>query len=118
MSALERDPDLTAFVEESARELGAPGASIGVLTDGRALAATVGVTSTRDPLPIDDDTLFMIGSTTKTFTATALMTFVDRGEVALEDRVADHLPGFRLQDAKAAEDLTILQLLKDRKSVV
>lgn len=108
---LERDAELTALVEDTASELSTPGVCVGVLADGRALVAPVGVTSTADPLAVDEDTLFMIGSTSKTFTATAVMALVDQGALALEDRVVDHLPGLRLQDERVAETVTVEQLL-------
>lgn len=107
----ERDPELLQLVERLAREHGVPGASVGVLLPGRALVTTVGVTSTADPLPVDEDTLFMVGSTSKTFTATAVMALVDRGAIALQDRVVDHLPGFRLADDDVAQSVTIGHLL-------
>jgi CubicO group peptidase (beta-lactamase class C family) len=37
------------------------------------------VTSVENPLPVDEGTLFQLGSTTKTFTATALLRLVDQG---------------------------------------
>lgn len=108
---LEEDPDLTDFVETAAKELGVPGAAVGVLLSDRALTATVGVTSTADPLPVDADTLFMIGSTTKTMTATALMALADRERVRLHDRVIEHLPDLRLPDPQAQATVSVLQLL-------
>lgn len=44
----------------------------------------------------DADTLFQIGSVTKTFTATLLAEAVDRGEVKLDTPVAKLLPGFTI----------------------
>jgi CubicO group peptidase (beta-lactamase class C family) len=44
----------------------------------------------------DADTLFQIGSVTKTFTATLLADAVDRSEVKLGTPVADLLPGFTI----------------------
>jgi CubicO group peptidase (beta-lactamase class C family) len=108
---LQHDPDLTAFVEQTARELSTPGVGVGVLVDGRAFVAAVGVTSVANPLPVDQDTLFMIGSTSKTFTATALMALVDHGALTLKDRVIDHLPAFRLQDEEVAATVTVGHLL-------
>jgi CubicO group peptidase (beta-lactamase class C family) len=109
--SLERDDDLSALVQDLAGELGIPGASVGLLVDGRRIAASVGVTSTKDPLPVDGDTLFMIGSTSKTFTATAVMALCDQGRLSLKDRVIDHVPGLRLQDAEVAEAVTVGHLL-------
>ena len=105
------DAELTALVASLAEEFGTPGISAGVVVDGRTTTATVGVTSTLDPLPVDDDTLFAIGSTSKTFTATAVMALVDAGRVALTDRVVDHLPGFTLQDEHVAKSVTVGHLL-------
>jgi CubicO group peptidase (beta-lactamase class C family) len=105
------DPGLSALVEELAAELTIPGVSVGVLADGKQLVATAGVTSTKDPLPVDEDTLFMIGSTSKTFTATALMALVDKGVLTLKDRVIDHLPSLTLKDPEVAQAVTIGHLL-------
>src|SRR6185437_4701328 len=44
----------------------------------------------------DADTLFQIGSVTKTFTATLLADAVEKGEVKLDTAVADLLPGFTI----------------------
>jgi CubicO group peptidase (beta-lactamase class C family) len=44
----------------------------------------------------DADTLFQIGSVTKTFTATLLAEAVERGAVKLDTPVADLLPGFTI----------------------
>jgi CubicO group peptidase (beta-lactamase class C family) len=44
--------------------------------------------------PLKPDALFLVASITKPVTATALMLLVERGLVALEDRVADYVPRF------------------------
>lgn len=111
MLDLERDDELAAFVSAKAREHRVPGLSVGVIHDGHTFAVTHGVTSTRDPLDVDADTLFMIGSTTKTLTGTALMRLVDDGRLTLKDRVIDHLPDFRVADPKATHTVTVGQLL-------
>lgn len=108
---IERDDALTELVAHIAQEHTTPGLAVGVLVDGRALVATAGVTSTTDPLPVDDTTLFMVGSTSKTFTATALMALVDRGAVSLQDPVAAHVPALRLQDPDVAATVTVRRLL-------
>src|SRR4051794_41020187 len=43
-------------------------------------------------LAVDGDTLFEIGSVTKTFTAVLLQDMVERGELGLDDPAATHLP--------------------------
>lgn len=88
-----------------------PGAVAGVVLGARDLVAAAGVTSVDDPLPVTDTTLFMVGSTTKTFTATTLMNLVEQRRVSLDDRVVDHLPKFRLRDRAATRALTVRHLI-------
>jgi CubicO group peptidase (beta-lactamase class C family) len=111
MQPLGQHPGLTALVEAQAAEHGIPGLAVAVLHGGATHVATLGVTSVDDPLPVDLDTLFMIGSTTKTLTGTAVMRLVDEGAVALADRVVDHLPDFALADRELTRRVTVGQLL-------
>ena len=67
------DEALAWFVKETAEGLGVTGAAVGVWADGREVFASHGVTSVENPLPVRPDTLFLIASVTKTFTATAVM---------------------------------------------
>ena len=50
-----------------------PGMVLGVIVEGEALTAALGVNSTAHPLEVTETTLFQIGSTTKMVTATALV---------------------------------------------
>lgn len=103
--------ELREAVSTLADELQVPGVAVGLLDGGAEHYAFHGVTSVENPLPIDERTLFLCGSTTKTFTATALILLVDEGRLALDDRVRKHLPDFRVADESAAESVTVLQLL-------
>jgi CubicO group peptidase (beta-lactamase class C family) len=98
-------------VSSLADELKVPGVAVGLLQDGEEHYAFHGVTSVDNPLSVDERTLFLCGSTTKTFTATALMLLVDEGRLDLEDPVRAHLPDFRVEDEDAARTVTVLQLL-------
>src|SRR5215204_2959097 len=49
-----------------------PGVAIGVIAGAQEHATGFGVTNIDHPLPVDTNTLFQIGSTTKTVTGTAL----------------------------------------------
>lgn len=108
---LDVDSELAEVLREHCERLSVPGASAGVLAGGRLLTASYGVTDVEHPVPVDADTLFLIGSTTKTLTATALMTLVQEGRLGLDDRVVDHLPELVLQDEQARRTVTVGQLL-------
>jgi CubicO group peptidase (beta-lactamase class C family) len=110
MTLLE-DAELTELVTAECERLSVPGCAVGVVVGARTYAAFCGVTDVDHPRPVDADTLFMIGSTTKTLTATAVMTLVQEGRLSLDDRVVEHLPELSLQDEQAREQVTVGQLL-------
>ncbi|MFD9036709.1 serine hydrolase domain-containing protein, partial [Streptomyces sp. NPDC059567] len=103
--------ELTEFVARTATKFDIPGVTVGVWADGRETFASHGVTSLDNPLPVDEDTLFLLGSTTKTFTATALMRLVADGRVELDAPVRRYVPELVLADEKAAAEITVLNLL-------
>jgi CubicO group peptidase (beta-lactamase class C family) len=72
---------LSEFVAATATRFGIPGVAVGVWADGREAYACHGVTSVDNPLPVDPDTLYVLGSVTKTYTATALLRLVADGRV-------------------------------------
>lgn len=102
---------LREFVGATATEFGIPGAAVGVWVDGREVYAHHGVTSVDHPLPVDERTLFVLGSVTKTYTATALMRLVAEGRVALDAPVRRYVPELVLTDERAAARITVLNLL-------
>jgi CubicO group peptidase (beta-lactamase class C family) len=88
-----------------------PGVAIGVIADGTEHAAGFGVTNLDHPLPVDPDTLFQIGSTTKTFTGTTVMRLVEQGTLDLEAPVRTYLPDFRVADAGVSEAARLRHLV-------
>ncbi|WP_152360257.1 serine hydrolase domain-containing protein [Microlunatus speluncae] len=98
-------------VAEAARELGVPGVAVGIDHGGEREIVTYGVTSVDHGQPVDEATLFQIGSTAKTFTATAIMVLVEQGRVELDQPVRRYVPELRLQDHGTAETLTVGHLL-------
>ncbi len=102
---------LSDFVERTADKFKIPGVAAGVLVGGKETFACHGVTSIENPLPVDPDTLFGLGSVSKTFTATALMRLVAEGKVELEAPVRRYVPELRLADERTAAEVTVLNLL-------
>ncbi len=102
---------LSEFVETTATEFGIPGVAVGAWVNGREVHACHGVTSIENPLPVDPDTLFGLGSVSKTFTATAMMRLVADGRVELDAPVRRYVPELRLADEQTAAQVTVLTLL-------
>lgn len=92
---LERD--LLGRVVTAQRSWRSPGVSVGVVRDGHLVwSAHVGSARVGSgPVPATDDTQFMIGSVTKTFTALAVMSLRDEGRLSLDDTLETYVPGTR-----------------------
>jgi CubicO group peptidase (beta-lactamase class C family) len=88
-----------------------PGAAVAVWAGGQEYVNGYGVTNIDHPLPVDGDTVFRIGSTTKTFTGTAIMRLVDQGDVDLDAPVRRYIPDFAVADPAASAAVTVRQLL-------
>jgi CubicO group peptidase (beta-lactamase class C family) len=101
---------LDQFVQDAMKRYHVPGVAVGVWHQGREHTAGFGVTNVDHPLPVDAETLFQIGSTTKTFTATTMMRLADMGKVGLDAPVRTYLPEFRLRDESVAERATVADL--------
>jgi CubicO group peptidase (beta-lactamase class C family) len=103
--------ELEEKVGELMEALHVPGVAVGVLHGRQELVSTFGVTNLDHPLPVTDETLFQIGSTTKTFTGTALMRKVDDGSLDLDAPLQSYLPEFALANDEWAERVTPRHLL-------
>ena len=66
---------------------------------------------------VDADTIFQLGSVGKAFTTAALAVLVDRGEIAWDDRVIDHMPWFQMYDPWVTREMTIRDLLVHRSGL-
>jgi CubicO group peptidase (beta-lactamase class C family) len=105
------EKQLQTRVSEGAEQLEVPGVSVGVYLEGEEQYAFHGVTSLENPLPVDEKTIFQFGSTGKTYTATAIMRLVERGDVDLNASVRTYVPELKLKDEDVARDVTVLHLL-------
>ncbi|HTP06943.1 MAG TPA: serine hydrolase domain-containing protein [Anaerolineae bacterium] len=103
--------NLSAEITRGMQRLPIPGLAVGVWHAGIEQAAGFGVTSVENPLPVTPDTLFQVGSISKTFTATALMMLREAGKVDLDTPLRTYLPNFRLSDEDVAARATIKHLL-------
>ncbi|MFI7234883.1 serine hydrolase domain-containing protein [Streptomyces cyaneofuscatus] len=102
---------LAAFVAKTAEAYGLPGAAVGIWAAGQETYACHGVTSVDHALPVDEQTLFLLGSVSKTYTATALMRLAANGQVDLDAPVRRYVPELVLPDEQATAEITVFQLL-------
>ena len=69
----------------------AAGGQVAFLQGDEVMSAAAGGANLTGNLPVVDETLFQIGSTTKVYNAVLLMQLVEEGEVDLDTPVAEYL---------------------------
>ena len=107
--------DLDAYTSKAVADWKVPGLAIAVVKDGRIVFAKgYGVRELGKATPVDTQTLFAIGSTTKAMTAASIGMLVDEGKLNWDDRVTKILPGFQLADPYVTRELTVRDLLTHR----
>ncbi|NLS92466.1 MAG: beta-lactamase family protein [Planctomycetaceae bacterium] len=90
-----------------------PGFVVGIVLDQDLIYAKgFGYADIEKKRPMTTDTLFRIGSQSKTFTAIAVLQLLEQGKLSLDDPVKEHLPNFSVAgDEVASEEITIFHLL-------
>src|SRR5437879_13160518 len=88
-----------------------PGVAVGVFYQDQEYVRGYGVTNVDYPQPVDGDTLFRMGSITKTFTGTTDMRPVEQDLLNLDAPVRTYLPHLRLADEPVAAQVTLRQCI-------
>jgi len=110
--------DLDSYVATSMKTFDVPGMAVAIVKDGKVVVAKgYGVRKLGDPAPVDDHTMFGIGSNTKAFTTAALARLVDAGKLSWDDPVYQRLPGFVMYDPYVSHEMTIRDLLTHRSGM-
>jgi CubicO group peptidase (beta-lactamase class C family) len=116
--AQEPFPGLDAYVSKAAQTWKVPGLSVAIVhNDSVIYAKGFGTLSAIDHTPVNDQTLFEIGSTTKAFTSTLAAMLVTDGKLRWTDRLSVYLPDFRLNDPAANEGVTIRDALSHQAGI-
>lgn len=106
------------FVTSVMAEWKVPGLAIAVIKDGEiVLSKGYGYRDAERQLPVTPQTLFAIGSISKSFTATVLGTLADEGRIDWDEPVRSYLPGFQLYDPVASEQMTPRDLITHRSGL-
>src|SRR4029077_3368810 len=117
-SSVTPPPDLDSYVANAMKTFEVPGIALALVKDGKIVATKgYGVRKLGDPTPVDEHTMFGIGSHTKAFTTAALATLVDAGKLFWDDPVYQRLPGFVMYDPYVSHEMTIRDLITHRSGM-
>ena len=106
---------LDNYVTRALTDWQIPGIAVCVVKDGKVVVMKgYGVKDYDTKEKVDENTLFMIGSNTKAFTATALAMLDAEKKLSLDDKVTKWIPEFKLDNKAAGEQAIIRDLLCHR----
>ncbi|MEU4091253.1 serine hydrolase domain-containing protein [Streptomyces sp. NPDC026673] len=104
---------LDRAVQDTLKKTGAPGVVVGLWAPGKgSYVRAFGVADRKSKARMSPDLYLRIGSETKTFTVTALLTLVDRKKVGLDDPVSRYVDG-----VPGGDGITLRQLAEMRSGL-
>jgi CubicO group peptidase (beta-lactamase class C family) len=98
-------------IEAGMERSGVPGFAVAVVAGGEIVHVR-GFGDAGGDRPVTPQTPFLLGSTSKSFTALAAMQLVDAGKLDLDTPARRYVPEFRLADQRAANRITVRQVLQ------
>jgi len=114
-------PSLAGFdqyVTKSMQDWKVPALAIAVVkNDSIVLMKGYGTRTMGTAQPVDEHTLFAIGSSSKAFTATLAAMMVDEGKMRWDDAATTYLPAVQLFDPYVTRELTLRDLLTHRSGL-
>ncbi|GIO08050.1 serine hydrolase [Brevibacillus reuszeri] len=105
-------PAFEEYMKELIEEFKLPGVSLGLSRDGQLLfEQSHGYYDVEHQLPNTVDTVFGIGSITKSMTSVAIMQLQEAGKLSVHDPVVTYLPEFRTPNDEWTKKITIHHFL-------
>lgn len=113
-----KDPRLAGMreaVEDILSAFNVPGASVAVVEKGKVLyAGGFGYKDLEHKLPVTANTLFPIGSCSKSFTAALMGTFMDEGKLDFDAPVYTYLPELQFSKPELNQQVTLRDMMTHR----
>jgi D-alanyl-D-alanine carboxypeptidase len=110
----DRKVQINNYIRTEMAKLHIPGVAVAVVRDGKVeLMKGYGLANIERKIPITPNTMFQIASTTKPFTAMAVMLLAEDGKLSLDERAIKYLPWL----PAIYSDVTVRQLLTHTSGV-
>ncbi|HZM87977.1 MAG TPA: serine hydrolase domain-containing protein [Blastocatellia bacterium] len=118
LAVQEQPPDfsqLERVLLDELKETNTPGATVAIISGDRIIyKKAFGISNVETGAPMTPEMLFRIGSTTKMFTALALVTLAEQGKLKLDEPIGKHVNGLNPRIA----GLTAHQLLTHTSGMI
>jgi len=109
---------LDAYITKAMTDWKIPGVGIAIVKgDSVIYLKGFGVRELGKPDAVTPNTLFAIGSNTKSFTSSAVGMLVDEGKMRWDDKVTKYLPGFQLFDPYVTREIMIRDVMSHRSGL-
>jgi CubicO group peptidase (beta-lactamase class C family) len=111
---LQAETDFAAvdtYLEAQMKTLKIPGLALAIVQGDQVIYVKGYGQAHPDGSPVTSQTPFMIGSTTKSITALAVMQLVESGKIELDAPVQTYIPWFRVADESSSAQITVKHLL-------
>src|SRR5258708_31633255 len=106
------------FMTQVLQDWKVPGVAVGVVQNGKViLLKGYGYRDVEKQLPVAPNTLFAVGSITKSCTVTLLGMEMDEGKVDWDKPVRNYLPDFRMYDPVLTEQMLVRDLITHRSGL-
>ena len=103
---------LDNYVKRGMKDAQIPGLALAVIKDGKVVVMKgYGVRELGKNDPVDENTLFMIASNSKLFTATSIAKLEAEKKLSLDDKVSKYIPRYKVYDEDVSRMITIRDLL-------
>jgi len=110
--------DLETTIDSLLIAKNVPGMGIGLIRDGKILINRgFGYRDYDHKKPVDENTIFAIGSTTKAFVSAGLAILADENTIDWNKPIKSYLPDFELHDDFAEQEMTPLDLVTHRSGL-
>lgn len=109
--------DFRKYILKVKQEWNIPGIAAGVIKDSKVVFLEGFGEARPDGTPVNETTLFQIGSVSKSFTAVLMARLVDEGRVKWDDTVKSILPDLDLYDDWIEENLQVKDIMTHRMGI-